>query len=99
LESRREPALSSQLVRTAPRAGRYELQVRYAAEKSYPAEVRHDDKTIFTALAQTTGSRAKPAWFKEGTIELHEGPNRLGFYSEENLPSIDAVRLVRLDKD
>ena len=81
------------------RAGRYELQVRYAAEKSCPGEVRHDDKILFSALAQTTGSRLKPAWFTEGTIELHAGVNRLGFHSEKYLPSIDAVRLVRLGKD
>lgn len=80
-----------------PRAGRYELHVRYASDKSRPGEVRHDDKTVFTALAQTTGDRMKPAWFKEGTIELHEGGNRLGFHSEKPLPNIDAVRLVRLD--
>lgn len=81
-----------------PQAGRYELQVRYAAEKSSPGEVRHDDKTLFLALAKTTGNRLKPAWFTEGTIELHEGANRLGFYSEKPLPNIDAVRLVRLGK-
>lgn len=80
-----------------PRAGRYELRVRYASEESRPGEIRLEDQVVFTGLAQTTASRLKPEWFTEGTIELREGFNHLTFYSERPLPNIDSLQLALLD--
>lgn len=76
--------------------GRYHLDVRYSAETSHPAEIRLDEQTLFTGLGSTTGDRWKPQWFRQGTIELHAGTNRLAFYREDPLPWIDSVRLTRL---
>ncbi len=79
-----------------PQAGRYELRVRYAAEKSRPMEVRLDERTVFMGLARTTRSWLEPEWYSEGTIELHEGANLLSFFSLKPPPNIDAVRLTKL---
>lgn len=76
--------------------GRYHLDVRYSAETRHPAEIRLDEQTLFTGLGRTTGDRWKPQWFRQGTIELHAGTNRLAFFSEDGLPWIDSVRLTKL---
>lgn len=76
------------------RAGRYELEVRYASEVSRPTEVGLDDQTLFTGLARTTGNALNPQWFAEGTVELHEGANHLWLHAMEPPPNIDALRLT-----
>jgi hypothetical protein len=80
-----------------PEPGRYELRVRYAATVSRPTEVQLDGATRFIALARTTGSSTKPAWFTEGTIELHAGNNHLRLFRMAPPPNIDAIQLRKLD--
>jgi hypothetical protein len=83
-----------------PRAGRYEIRVRYAAEQSRPMEIFVNDRKVFTGLAHTTANRAnrlKPEWFREGTVELRAGHNSLCFHnSDRPAPNIDAVQLIEL---
>ena len=80
----------------APRAGRYELSVRYATDRSKPGEIWVNDRMVATGLAHTTGQPFQPKWFREGTVELREGPNQLWFHSLRPLPNIDSLRLVEL---
>jgi len=82
----------------APRAGRYELRVRYATVQSRPMEIFVNDRKLFTGLAHTTARWLKPEWFREGTVELRAGRNSLGFHSMEPAPNIDAVQLVELGR-
>jgi hypothetical protein len=78
-----------------PKAGRYELRVRYASKTSRPTEIQLDSKTVFTGLAHTTESSTRPAWFAEGTLELHAGDNHLRFFRADPPPNIDAIQLRR----
>ena len=80
----------------APRAGRYELRVRYATDRRRPGEIWVNDRLVRTGLARTTAQRFEPEWFREGTVELLQGPNQLWFHSLGPLPNIDSLRLVEL---
>jgi hypothetical protein len=80
----------------APRAGRYELFVRYATDKRRPGEIWVNDRLVRKGLSRTTAQPLRPEWFREGPVELREGPNQLWFHSLWPLPSIDSLRLVEL---
>ena len=79
----------------APRAGRYELWVRYAADSSRPGEIWVNDRMAGVGLARTTAQPVRPEWFREGSVELHVGANQLWFSSPRPLPHIDSLRLVQ----
>ena len=80
----------------APRAGRYELFVRYATDRSRPGEIWVNDRMVRSGLARSTARPFEPEWFGEGTVELRQGPNQLWFHSLRPLPNIDSLRLVEL---
>ena len=80
----------------APRAGRYELFVRYATDKRRPGEIWVNDRLVRKGLSRTTAQPLRPEWFREGPVELRQGPNQLWFHSLWPLPSIDSLRLVEL---
>ena len=79
----------------APRAGRYELWVRYATDVSRPGEIWVNDALVTTGLRRTTPQRLEPEWFREATVQLGAGANQLWFHSLRPLPFIDSIRLVQ----
>ena len=80
----------------APRAGSYQLWVSYATDVSRPGEIWVNDTLVATGLRRTTAEKVRPEWFREGTVELRQGPNQLWFHSLRPLPNIDSLRLVEL---
>src|SRR5205823_1208416 len=73
---------------TAPKAGEYELELRYAALDSRPVRVSVEGKVVLPEAAKRTTGGWNPehqAWKPEGRVRLREG---------KNTPAVEAHRLV-----
>jgi len=82
-----------------PEAGRYLLQLRYAAAQARPGKISLNAKVVIEpAISQVTGDwyPAGQRWFSEGVLNLRQGLNTVRLESRPNLSHIDKLRLVRL---
>jgi hypothetical protein len=79
------------------RAGKYGLEIRYAAAESRPLNVIVNGETLQKAVAgQVTGSWYPDTqrWFAAGQFELKAGKNTLKLDSAKVYPHIDQLQLV-----
>ena len=78
-------------------AGRYRLEVEYAAAESRPVEISVNGVVVSAAgLAATTGgwSADNQQWSLQVEVELRPGRNTLRFKRDSAFPHIRAFRLV-----
>ncbi len=78
-------------------AGRYAIEIRYAAEDRRPVRLLLDGVEVKPAiLAETTGSWQPDGqnWFVGGLMNLSAGPHVLRFESKKVFPHIDKFALV-----
>lgn len=80
-----------------PKAGRYEMFVRYASEGARPVRVTLN-KVILqeNALAASTGGWADPNWVELtlGVVNVRQGMNAVEFFTEHYFPHIRQLRFV-----
>ncbi|MFP6764000.1 MAG: DUF1553 domain-containing protein, partial [Planctomycetaceae bacterium] len=85
-----------------PAAGRYLLQLRYAAAQARPGKISLNGTVVIEpAISQVTGDWYPKGqrWFSEGVLHLRQGRNTIRLESEPNLSHIDKLRLVPLEDD
>lgn len=85
---------------TVPKAGEYELELRYAALESRPVRVSVEGEVrLLNAAKGTTGgwSPEHQAWKPEGRITLAEGKNTLALEAHSLLPHIDKLAVLPLE--
>jgi hypothetical protein len=78
-------------------AGRYAIELRYAAEESRPLRILLDGVEIEPSAAVDTTSSWQPAgqaWFEGGVVDLTAGKHVLRFESKTPLPHLDKIALV-----
>jgi Protein of unknown function (DUF1553)/Protein of unknown function (DUF1549)/Planctomycete cytochrome C len=78
-------------------AGRYTIEIRYAAAERRPIRIQLDGKEIQRSAAnEVTGSwqPESQVWFISGTAQLGSGRHTLRFESKRVIPHIDKVALV-----
>ena len=82
---------------SVPKAGEYDLELRYAALESRPVKVLVDGKPVLLQAAkQTTGgwNPEHQAWKPEGRVRLAEGKNTLAIEAHRLLPHIDKLAVL-----
>jgi len=82
---------------TVPRAGDYDLELRYAALESRPVRIAVDGKPILPQAAKETTGGWNPehqAWKPEGRVRLVEGKNTLAIEAHGLLPHIDKLAIL-----
>jgi cytochrome c553 len=82
---------------TVPRAGEYELELRYAALESRPVRVSVDGKVALPEAARATTGGWNPenqAWRPEGRVRLRDGKNTLAIEAHGLLPHIDKLAVL-----
>jgi hypothetical protein len=82
---------------TVPKAGDYDLELKYAALESRPVRVSVDGKGILPqAAAGTTGgwNPEHQAWRTEGKVPLNAGKNTLAIEAHGLLPHIDKLAIL-----
>jgi hypothetical protein len=78
-------------------AGKYAIELRYAAEESRPLRILLDGVEINPSAAVDTTSSWQPtgqAWFLGGEAEVTAGKHVLRFESKTPLPHLDKIALV-----
>jgi hypothetical protein len=82
----------------APTAGRYRLDIEFAALEKRPVKISINGRTVRTdALDETTGgwSEAYQSFRPQGSYDLRAGENRIRLESASVFPHIRALRFVR----
>jgi mono/diheme cytochrome c family protein len=85
---------------TVPKAGEYELELRYAARESRPVRVSVDGTVVLPEAAKATTGGWNPehqAWKPEGRIRLQEGKNTLAIEAHGLLPHIDKLAVLPVE--
>ena len=86
---------------TVPKAGEYELELRYAALQSRPVRVSIEGKVALPQAAVGTSGGWNPehqAWKPEGRIPLVEGRNTLTIEAHALLPHIDKLAVLPIEQ-
>ncbi len=81
----------------AAAAGRYAIELRYAAKERRPLRILLDGVEVELSAASDTTSSWYPdgqAWFLGGFIDLSVGKHVLRFESQTALPHLDQIALV-----
>ncbi len=82
---------------TAPHAGTYQLDLRYASGDPRPIRVIINGEMVLSnAAGEVTGGfyPQHQKWFAEGIVELKAGVNRLRFERDSYFPHLDKFLLV-----
>jgi len=82
---------------TVPKAGDYDLELRYAALESRPVKVSVEGKAVLANAAKGTTGGWNPehqAWRPEGRVPLREGKNTLTIEAIGLLPHIDKLAVL-----
>ncbi|HKB05577.1 MAG TPA: DUF1549 domain-containing protein, partial [Gemmataceae bacterium] len=82
---------------TVPKAGEYELELRYAALESRPVRVSVNGTVVLSDAAKGTTGGWNPehqAWRPEGKVALDEGKNTLAIEAHGLLPHIDKLAVL-----
>jgi mono/diheme cytochrome c family protein len=90
----------AEYVVTVPKAGEFELELRYAALESRPVRVSVEGKVVVPDAARGTTGGWNPehqSWKPEGRIRLHEGKNTLAIEAHGLLPHIDKLAVLPLE--
>jgi hypothetical protein len=85
---------------TVPKAGEYELELRYAALQSRPVRVFVEGKVVLPEAAKGTTGGWNPehqAWRPEGRIRLQEGKNTVTIEAHGLLPHIDKLAILPVE--
>jgi Protein of unknown function (DUF1553)/Protein of unknown function (DUF1549)/Planctomycete cytochrome C len=85
---------------TVPKAGDYELELRYAAMESRPVRVSVEGKVVLPQAAKGTTGGWNPehqAWKPEGRLTLAEGKNTLAIEAIGLLPHIDKLAILPIE--
>ncbi len=80
-------------------AGKYLLQLRYAAEQARPGRIHINGELIKDdALAQATGGwyPQHQRWFREAVVVLQDGLNTIRIESEPLMSHLDQIRLIAI---
>lgn len=78
-------------------AGRYAIELRYAAKEHRPLRILLDGVEVEPSAASNTTSSWHPdsqAWFLGGFVELSAGKHVLRFESKTPLPHLDQIALI-----
>lgn len=87
---------------TVPSAGRYQLELRYAAAESRPIRILLDGRAVNeSAAAEPTGgwSEAEQRWSAEGLFELSAGRHVLRLEREGAVPHLDRWALIPIGRN
>lgn len=85
---------------SVPKAGEYELELRYAALESRPVRVAIEGKVVVAAAAKGTTGGWNPehqAWKPEGRVRLQEGKNTLAIEAHGLFPHIDKLAVLPIE--
>ncbi len=87
---------------TVPSAGRYQLELRYAAAESRPIRILLDGRAVNeSAAAEPTDgwSEAEQRWSAEGLFELSAGRHVLRLEREGAVPHLDRWALIPIGRN
>ena len=81
-----------------PSAGRYEIAVRYASERSWPVRLLLNGRDVAEVCGQPTGGwyHQNSAWSPAGPFHPEAGPNKIALLSNGPVPPITMLRVVRV---
>jgi Protein of unknown function (DUF1553)/Protein of unknown function (DUF1549)/Planctomycete cytochrome C len=85
---------------TVPKAGEYDLELRYAAQESRPVRVSVGGKVVLPQAAKGTTGGWNPehqAWRPEGKVSLNEGENTVTVEAHGLLPHIDKLAILPVE--
>ena len=91
------PGASAEYDLNVEHAGRYAIELRYAAQERRPIRIRLDGKEIQRSAANDVTGSWQPdsqAWFVSTTTQLSAGHHVLRFDSKREFPHIDKFAIV-----
>ena len=86
---------------TAPQAGKYRVEMRYASKSTRPLKLLVNDQLALGNLCRSTTKDWKPqhqAWFPLGEIELQQGANRVRFEADPPAKQARKGQFPAIDK-